>query len=327
MNARQQLVEEVYRSRARKACLEQALVLETASIKFEIRKEGGEYTLIVASPDAAQAQEELDTYAHENRGTPSRVTVLPQHSGVWLGVYGYVAVLLLMDILKNQEAFGFDWLAAGRTHADLIRQGQWWRTVTALSLHADAAHLVGNIVVGGMFGLFVAQLLGSGLAWFSIIVAGAAGNAINAWIRQPQHTSIGASTAVFAALGIAAAYAWGRRRYLNLSSLGRWTPLVGALVLLGYLGTGGARTDILAHLAGFGCGLLLGGLYGRLGTRVLLAARTQFVLGAVALAALVLAWALALNSLHGCRPNPLEGQHRQARTFAVLPSDPPPGRG
>ena len=79
-------------------------------------------------------------------------------------------------------------------------------------------------------------MLGSGLAWASILATGAMGNLFNALIRPGAHTSVGASTAVFAALGLVAAFAWKRRSYPNEPKLARWAPLVGAVVLLSYLG-------------------------------------------------------------------------------------------
>jgi membrane associated rhomboid family serine protease len=296
MESRVQPIETVYRSGLRKDCLRHALVLEAVGIDYETHEEAGGFTLVVAASDSARAREELDAYARENRDWLAGAATFPQRAGGWGGVLGYTAVLLLVAILQHQDTFAFDWVAAGRTHAGLIRHGQWWRTVTALSLHADLAHLVANIVIGGLVGLFAGQLFGSGLAWASILIAGAAGNLLNAWIRQPGHTSVGASTAVFAALGIVAAYVWKRRRHMQASKLARWAPLVGGVVLLSYLGTGGARTDVAAHVTGFLSGVLLGALYGKLGDRVMLAARAQFLLGMGALAVLALAWALALAS-------------------------------
>ena len=294
MESRQQPVEAIYRSGIKKECLTRALVLEAAGIGCEAHAKAGECTLVVAPSDAARARAELDAYARENRGWPTVAAALPQRAGGWVGVLGYAAVLLLVAIIEHRDMFAADWFAAGKTHAGLIRHGQWWRAITALTLHADLAHLVANIVIGGLIGLFAGQLLGSGLAWVSILMAGAAGNLLNAWIRQPGHTSVGASTAVFAALGIAAAYAWKRRRHMQASRLARWAPLVGGVVLLGYLGTGGARTDVLAHVTGFLSGVLLGTLYGKLGDRAVLARGVQFLLGVGALAILALAWTLAL---------------------------------
>lgn len=294
MENRQEPLETVYRSRNRKACSEHALVLEATGIKYSIRREGGEYTLLVAPQDVAPARAELEAYTHENFGWPGGAVEFPSRTGGWDGAMGYVVVLLLVAILHDRDVFGFDWFAAGKTHAELVRQGHWWRAVTALTLHADVPHLLANAVVGGLFGVLAAQLLGSGLAWFSILLAGAAGNVVNAWLRQGPHTSIGASTAVFATLGMIASYVWIRRRSMRTAALVRWAPLVGGGILLGYLGLGGARTDVAAHVAGFGCGLLLGALYGRLGRRVVLGPSVQSALGGVTLALLVLAWVVAL---------------------------------
>ena len=49
-----------------------------------------------------------------------------------------------------------------------VLDGQWWRTITALTLHSGLAHLISNLVFGCAFGGLAAHSLGSGLAWFSI---------------------------------------------------------------------------------------------------------------------------------------------------------------
>jgi len=286
----------VYRSHSRQPCAEQALVLRAVGIKCRIQRDSGEHVLVVANEDAAQARSQLDAYAHENREAVDDDTVLARLSEGWSGVLVYASVLSVVAICSSQNLFDVDWLNAGRTSATLIRGGQYWRCVTALTLHVDGAHLVANLVVGGMFGLFAAQVLGGGLAWLSIVIGGAAGNAINAWIRPGEHYSAGASTAVFAALGIGAAFAWTQRRSGSAMSLRRWAPLIAGVVLLGYLGAGGARTDVGAHVAGFCSGLFLGTLYGKLGRRIRLRYRWQFALAFSALIVLVFAWTLALLS-------------------------------
>jgi membrane associated rhomboid family serine protease len=238
---------------------------------------------------------EIDDYISENQAAqPSTTTVIEQGSG-WPGVIVYTIVLLLMFVLQHQGILGVEWFDAGRANAALIRQGEWWRTVTALSLHSDLIHLVSNIVFGGMIGFFAGKMLGSGLAWFSILLAGAAGNMLNALIRDPRHTSIGASTAVFAAFGMVAAFASVRRRHLRVSKLARYAPIVGAVVLLSYLGTSGERTDVFAHVAGFVAGLLFGALYGNLGDKIIMGIRTQILLGIGAVALLGLTWLIALT--------------------------------
>ena len=285
----------VYQSTSEEDCRVHALVLRAAGIAHEVRRESGELTILVAPSNAERSREELQAYAVENRGSPAVRRPTAAVPRGWSGVVGFVIVLLLVALLQQQHAWGVDWLEAGRTHAGLIRQGQWWRTVTALTLHVDGVHLLSNLVAGCWFGLFVGQSLGSGLAWLSILMAGAAGNLINAWTRPPQHTSVGASTAVFAALGLLAALAWQSRQRPRTSRMERWAPLVGGVVLLSLLGTGGANTDIPAHMFGFLCGVLLGMLHGKLGHRPAFASRARFPYGIAALGVLVAAWTLALR--------------------------------
>ena len=77
-----------------------------------------------------------------------------------------------------------------------------WRLTTALTLHADLGHIVANSVFGGLFGLLGRPHLGTGVAWFCIVLGGTLGNALNALARPDEFASIGASTATFAAVGL-----------------------------------------------------------------------------------------------------------------------------
>ncbi len=294
MNENLSSAEEVYCSN-RKDCLRRVLVLEAAGIPSQIRQEPGKSIIVVPASFAAKARYEIDAYASENQPSPSGTTTVPEQRNGWPGVVGYAIVVVLMFVLERHGILSEEWFDAGKTDAGLICQGEWWRTVTALSLHSDLVHLAGNLVFGGLIGLFVGQLLGSGLAWISILFAGAAGNLLNAVVRDPRHTSVGASTAVFAAFGIVAAFATIRRRHLRASKFARYTPIIGAVILLSYLGTSGERTDVFAHVAGFVAGLLLGALYGKLGDRIMLGTRSQFVLGVSAVALLVTTWLIALT--------------------------------
>jgi len=285
----------VYRSPSETDCRERALVLHVAGIAHEVHPEAGELTILVAASDAQRSRAELDAYATENRNWRPVHPAVPRPANGWIGVLGFVTVLLLVAMLREQHSFGVDWFEAGTAQAGLIRQGQWWRTVTALTLHADLGHLLGNVVIGGLVGLFAGRSFGSGRAWFGILIGGALGNFLNAWLRPAGHASIGASTAVFAAFGLLAGNAWRRKRKLRSSRMDRWAPLVGGVLLLSYLGTGGGRTDVAAHLFGF----LFGGLLGGFGDKTDGAwsrMRAQVIFGGAALTILAVAWALALTA-------------------------------
>jgi membrane associated rhomboid family serine protease len=285
----------VYRSTSRRACHEHALVLRARGIECRVLKVEGEFALLVAGWNASAAAAELAAYDSENRDelADDDNGETASFTGGWTGVLCYVTAILLVAVCKDLKILELDWIGAGKTSARLIRDGQWWRTITALTLHADPAHLLANAFFGGIFGLFAARLLGSGLAWFAILIGGAWGNALNALLREAEHTSVGASTSIFAALGILSSFAWIKRRSGRVFSMARWAPLIGGAILLGYLGVGDERTDVGAHVLGFVCGVLLGAACGRFDLHQRVHERGQAILAWSTVALLVIAWIIA----------------------------------
>jgi membrane associated rhomboid family serine protease len=142
----------------------------------------------------------------------------------------------------------------------LIRAGEWWRVVTALCLHGNGMHLLNNLAFGAVFLLLLTQVLGPGMTALSVLATGMAGNALNALVRMPDHTSIGASTAVFGAVGLLAALKQDWRSGRAFTSLRDWAPLAGGVMLLAFLGFSEGQTDILAHVFGFVSGVCLGAI-------------------------------------------------------------------
>lgn len=276
-------------------------MLQSTGIDAQVLLGENGYVLTVDSRDALSARRQLALYRKENKDWKPQEDTAPSpiRSDGFNGVFLYASLLLLVDFFQQSRWLGLDWLGSGKMSAGLVRQGEWWRCFTALTLHADLSHLVGNLVFGALFGWLVSRQLGMGLAWFAIVLSGALGNGINAFIQTSSHTAIGASTAVFAALGILAGSAWIiRRRHLHQPRLLRWAPLVGGVVLLAFLGTGGERTDITAHLTGFLSGGFVGVGLGWIDHRFQLGPRTQAVLGSLTVALLAFAWLLALVT-HG----------------------------
>lgn len=286
----------VYQSTSRNECRERGLVLQSADIDFVIHAHGGAYAIFVDARDEAQALRQLDEYDRESRDWTDRPTTTPIIGDGWIGVFAFAVIVIIADMLRDRCAFGLDWFDSGRTQAGLIRDGQWWRTITALTLHADTEHLMGNLFFGALFGLFVGQMLGSGVAWSAILLTGAAGNAMNAYVQPIQHSSIGASTAIFGALGILSACTWWQRRRIEGGWLRKWTPLVGGVVMLAYTGFGGERTDVVAHVTGFFSGALLGGAYSLADHRLILNAKFQVAIGAASVGLIAICWFLALRT-------------------------------
>ena len=194
-----------------------------------------------------------------------------------------------MFVLDQKGAFGGDWKAQGSLRADLLFQ-EPWRCLTALSLHSGPPHLISNLVFGSLFGFLVSMSLGGGIAWLVICLAGAAGNLLNGLIRSADSSSIGASTAVFAAVGILAGCEWRRRVLLRQRRIRRAAPFVMASLILGYLGMGGENTDVAAHVTGLLAGFAAGVLCARIGRATIRSRPVQLTCGAIAVVVMCAAW-------------------------------------
>jgi membrane associated rhomboid family serine protease len=248
---------------------------------------------VVPAEHSARASEEIAIYDEANPPVVAKPRKTVRYQNAMPGIVAYVLVVCGVAWLAGDSVFGKNWFLAGRVDGVLIRAGELWRIVTALTLHTGLGHLAGNLVFGALFGLFAGRILGSGVAWFAIVTTGALGNLLNTLVLSPDHRSIGASTAVFAALGIVAGYVWRGK----LMSQERWVyrngPIVGGLALLMYTGTGDKNTDIGAHLFGFLCGFG-GGILLTLARDRILEDRWQWLGGAAALALILGAWSIAL---------------------------------
>ena len=287
---------EICRAVVRTDAEQYALVLAAAGIDCRLVVHDGAATLSVAPSNADRARQEVASYARENqRQNRPLEPARPLMDGVD-GALAYCAFLLFLHGASRRQTFSQDWWSAGAAQAGLIADGEWWRTLTALGLHADLGHLGSNLAFGSLLGLLLAQHLGAGLAWLAILLGGALGNALNALIHSSAHTAVGASTSVFAGLGILAALTWRRRAPLWPHGLRRWLPLGAGAMLLAYLGVGGERTDVLGHVAGFAAGISLGLGLAYAGDRVPQGVSAQKVFGVAALALIALAWLLALRA-------------------------------
>ena len=284
----------VFESRNRQSCADRSLVLSSLQIPHQVVDDGASCAVLVPAGVSAQAARELRLYDEEN--PPLQVSVPPvvEYHDPMPGLIGYVLVVCIVAGMAGYSFFGSNWIAAGRVDGELIREGEVFRLFTALTLHAGVKHLLGNLVFGVFFGIFAGRLLGSGVAWLVIVLAAAAGNAVNVLLLEPTHRAIGASTAVFAALGIVAGYVWKGKLMRQDGWSNRYGPIVGGLALLMFTGTGGPNTDIGAHALGFACGFLAGVLLIRY-AEVLKDRLSQRASGTIAIGLIVLSWIVALG--------------------------------
>jgi len=243
---------------------EHVLVVLAMGLECGIFEEHGSYSIHAEARHAQAIHEEWRLYEDESQAlaAPKPVVesrVFPLHLDA--------AMLWLLALLMVFFAQGRDPSLSDRfcnsTHAMMLH-GEWWRPFTALFLHADGAHLLGNALLGGVFCVLVAHAVGALRGWILILGCGAIANALNAASRMPEEfRSLGASTATFAALGIlvghATRVAWMMRSFHGFRML--FVPLIAGGILLGWFGGGGAdagNTDVVGHVLGWLIGVMAG---------------------------------------------------------------------
>ena len=276
-------------------------MLGAVGIPSVVAFDGEQHLLLVEGEAVAAALAQLRDYEHElATADPRVVPAVPPppvhiHPYAWVGSLLYAIVLVVVALAVGQGLWHVDDFDRGALDAAFVQAGQWWRAWTALTLHRDAAHLVANLGAGAWFGWLAARQLGVGSAWLLTVTGAAAANLFDARFGPATYNSVGASTAVFTALGLIAAHTWRTRLHLPQHWARRWAPLYAGLVLLGWLGSAGEGTDVVAHALGFamGCGLGVLAAWPRFGRG--LARVPQWSSGLLALGSLAGAWALALQ--------------------------------
>jgi rhomboid protease GluP len=274
-------------------CREFSLVLEAKAIEHNMEESGGSWVLTVTPGLVHLAYEEISRYSAE-RGAPRAIPSQAEpFGGAASGAIGYLLILLLIAYSAGIGLFGADWLSLGALDAGAPRE--WWRALTALTLHLDQEHLLGNLLFGVFAGIAAGRLLGPGIAWASILAAGALANYAEILIAPATHRAVGASTAVFAALGLLSGLAWRQRLSLRERRWYAWAPLIAGICLLTLLGAGSAHVDVLGHALGFLFGVGFGWIYARAGIPRNRSRHLQIATGAGAVLLVVAAWLLALS--------------------------------
>jgi membrane associated rhomboid family serine protease len=272
-----------------------SLVLASAGITHRVVEGGGAFSIVVDADTTAAAVAALAAYDDES--APKVVPPAPDSGSRGLGVMASVALAAMLFVTGPADARApTAWFDVGAADATKILHGQWWRALTAVTLHENVAHLVGNVIASLVFVSAVGRWLGAGMGALLILACAFCANMLTAlWHRHDGHfVSLGASTATFAAMGLVAGlqlwrrWRWDqRRRYF-------WLPLGAGLALFAMTGTG-ANADFGAHLFGLGVGAAAGTAVAATGLRAPGRAGQALLFAAVS-AVLVGTWLLAFRA-------------------------------
>lgn len=266
------------------------LVLASQAIEVSLEHHGDNYDLIPENPgsDMETAREVILLFYAENSShtniadTNSLINLSSINNRVVITssavISIFASVLLLCTIYaatffyNNQHEVALKYGAS----ALYILQGEYYRIISALLLHADIEHLAGNVAALIFLGIPLCSMAGTVRGVCLIILSGATGNLINAYMYRSTHLSIGASTAVMGAVGTLVSLQIIRRHIerKNSSMLkkvasgsreGSLAGLRGSAIFIiasgaAFVGmmSGGEYTDVSAHIFGFLAGLILG---------------------------------------------------------------------
>ena len=276
-----------------------SLVLSARGLDGWVVQVGAELALCVPpaqseralSELAAADAEESERAREELHALRTRVPSRPS-SHAWVASVLLGALLFVFNLVTGPRSAGAEWFARGASDATRVLHGEAHRTITALTLHADTAHVVSNIGFGTLAVGAVMHRTGVGVGSLLVIGAGMVGNLVNAVAHGSHHSSVGFSTAVFAAFGLLGALSFADARREPARRRTAWTALAASVALLAALGSS-EKSDIFAHLfgglAGTGFGLLVGFLLPRAPR-----APYQWLAGLATVGAVIGAWSIAL---------------------------------
>ena len=240
-----------------------SLVLRAANIPSAIEFERHSWVIKVSPLHEKRALQEIAAFMEENSDWPpyrpkkrASLPVLTKYQPPTILMMG---ALVIFFVITGPWSGSSEWFSQGAVSGrQILEHGQWYRLVTALTLHADVVHLFGNIIIGGVLVHFLCRLLGNGLGWFLILASGTLGNFMNILLHGYPHNSVGFSTAIFGTIGILSGYKAASKRSAALKEI--LLPLAAGAGLLAFLGAGGERTDLGAHFFGLLAGVVLGAL-------------------------------------------------------------------
>ncbi|MDB6125970.1 MAG: Rhomboid family protein [Pedosphaera sp.] len=279
--------------RSERQAMDWSLALVSQGIETTIEHPGDDngWNLVVAAGDYENALKTLRQYRVENRHWPPWQQALPwpEIHFDWGSVVWAILLSLFYWFSANNDAF----LKAGWLDIEAASHGEWWRLFTAIQLHANLAHLAGNLSIGILLLGLAMGRYGTGVGLLAAYLAGVGGNLASFVLYAKPFHGLGASGMVMGALGLLAAQAltWSKvshkpARYIIAG--------IAAGVLFFALFGMTPGTDMVAHFGGFVSGFLLGSILTWLGNGLPKNPGANLTAGMIVGITVGLTWTLAL---------------------------------
>lgn len=230
-----------------------SLVLLSQGIEHRLlRSEEGPFQIFIVPEFEAAARQQLDLYHRENPPKEENPPIPLSFSLQPLWVLLAPVIFTLIDFSDKLNLHG-----PGVSDAAKVMKGEWWRSLTAQTLHGDMRHLASNLLCGYIvMNMITFRIPLLRLAPFIAAAAAIANICVSATV-QTDFRSLGFSSFVFAAIGCLAVIEFRLMPRESHGMLRRFAPLCGAASLAVFLGLG-ENADILGHAYGFVAGLFCG---------------------------------------------------------------------
>jgi rhomboid protease GluP len=244
--------------RSENQAMDWSLVLVSQGIEAAIERlpEEGRIVLVIGPDDQGRALAAIEQYERENHRHRWQQPI--RWTGLLLDWRVLFCLLPLALIFFADDVVGLaDLTSAGLMESAAVRQGQWWRLFTAVTLHADLGHLACNLASGALLIGMAMGSYGPGKALLASYLAGVGGNLAGLLFLEQSHRGLGASGMVLGALGLLTVPSfrfWGAEGG-HRQRVGR--AVAAGLLLLALLGLN-PQTDVVAHVGGFVWGALMG---------------------------------------------------------------------
>lgn len=158
---------------------------------------------------------------------------------------------------QDNDALTHVLVTYGAKENHLILQGEYWRFVTPIFLHANLLHVGLNMLNLIVLGVFLERILGHLRFLFVYLLTGII-SIVASFYFAPQEISVGASGAIFGLVGAYTLFVFAHRRALRNGGIPAMIWIVMVIGINLSIGIFVANVDNSAHLGGLLSGCVLG---------------------------------------------------------------------
>lgn len=172
-------------------------------------------------------------------------------------VSAIIAINVIAYLITLIPIIGDKIFFMGMSVNGLIAQGEWWRVVTSIFLHAGFFHILFNMFSLFLFGPELERIAGK-LRFITIyLFSGIFGNVVAYLFQSGNYASVGASGAIYGIFGAYAALV-----YYTRNTVPQLKQIIMPIIVIGLIMTFiQSNINIYAHIGGLITGFLFGLAY------------------------------------------------------------------